>query len=52
MIPVLVALTCLAIFAGLIAVWRVVMRRSAGESLRNVTVSRAWLTEHMGEDRS
>jgi hypothetical protein len=53
MAPLLIAPVCLVgvIAAGLI-VWRVTMRRSAGASLRNVTVSRAWLTHHHSEDRS
>ena len=50
--PLLLVSVCLAgvTFAGLI-VWRVAMRRSAGASMRNGTVSRAWLTHHQSEDR-
>jgi hypothetical protein len=53
MLPVILASLCLAglTFGGLLLVWRAA-RRSAGGDLRNVTVSRAWLTHHQGEDRS
>lgn len=53
MAPLLLASGCLVgvTVAGLI-VWRFAMRRSAGASLRNVTVSRAWLVHHQSEDRS
>lgn len=47
----------LALFAGVIAVvallvlWRGGRRADAGY-LKNETVSRQWLSEHQGEDRS
>jgi hypothetical protein len=52
MAPLLIAAACLAgiTFAGLI-VWRVSARRSAGASLRNVTVSHEWLNHHQSENR-
>jgi hypothetical protein len=53
MVPLVLASVCLVgvTFAGVLIVRRIVARRSAGASLRDVTVSRAWLTQHVGEDR-
>jgi hypothetical protein len=53
MVPLVLASLGLAgvTFAGLIILWRFVARRSSGAILRDVTVSRAWLVHHVGEDR-
>ncbi len=50
--------TTLALVTGLILslaaflIWRGARRVSTFSSLKNVTVSRQWLMEHQGDDRS